>query len=150
MPDNPQPRRFPAPWSVEEAAEAFVVVDAIDQRLSFNYFDEEERGANSSRLRKPDAFNVAWVISRLPALIRGEKALGVAPLHQGPWTATDHSTWFAIDDASGRRVCTVYVDHPDAGALTWDEARRLANGIAKLPELMSVQDSCPDTPPSSV
>lgn len=33
-------------------------------------------------------------------------------------------------------VCAVYVDQPTAGSLTWDEARRIVNIIAKLPDLL--------------
>lgn len=35
----------------------------------------------------------------------------------------------------------VYVEHASAGALTWDEARRLANGIARLPEMSEKKSS---------
>ena len=135
MQDNPQPRRFPVPWTVEEVAEAFAVVDANGTRLSFIYFDADERGANSIRPLKPEALKVAEAISALPALMQGERVGDMDTSLRGPWTATDRATWFTVDDATGRRVCSVYVDHPEAGSLTWDEARRLVNGMARVPEL---------------
>ena len=107
------------------------MVDASGRRLSFTYFDAVQRGANSGRAFKPEAFDIAGAISSLPTLLRGEKATGLAPLQR-----TDRSTWFTVGNVAGRLVCAVYVDHPDAGSLTWDEARRLANGIARLPELL--------------
>jgi hypothetical protein len=43
MQDNPQPRRFPPPWTVEEVAKAYVVTDASGTRLGFVYFDDASR-----------------------------------------------------------------------------------------------------------
>ena len=35
------PRRFPAPWSVQEMEESFVVQDAHCQPLAYLFFDDE-------------------------------------------------------------------------------------------------------------
>ncbi len=48
---------------------------------------------------------------------------------------------YAIDDASGRTVAWVYAADGQRlaampYALSWDEARRIAHGIARLPELL--------------
>jgi hypothetical protein len=135
MHDNSQRRRFPAPWRVEEVAEAFVVVDAAGRRLCFVYFDEASRGANSSRPLKPEAFKIAQAIAVLPTIIQGERGGDLDTPLPGPWIANDRSDWFTVDDTTGRLVCAVYVDHPEAGSLSWDKARRIANGTAGMPEL---------------
>lgn len=119
-------RRFPAPWSVVGAAEAFVVVDAHGTFLTFTYFDEVERGANSIRWMKPAAREIAEGIARLPA---GDAML--PSMITAPCTAEDRTTWFKVTDANRRDVCAVYVDEPHAGSLSRDEARRIAAGIAR-------------------
>jgi hypothetical protein len=37
----PSPRRFPAPWSIEEQPACFVVSDANGQKLAYVYFEDE-------------------------------------------------------------------------------------------------------------
>jgi hypothetical protein len=51
---------------------------------------------------------------------------------------------YVIEDASGRQVAWVYAaDERRLSAmpyaLTWDEARRIAAGIARLPELLGTK-----------
>jgi hypothetical protein len=129
-------RRFPAPWSVVEAAEAYVVTDANGTKLAFSYFDTAERGANAIRWLKPEARQLMDAIARLPELLKGEGSPTVQmPIH-APWTVQDRGDWLRVTDAAGHSVCDVYVESPRAGSLTWDEARRIANGIAKLPGLV--------------
>jgi hypothetical protein len=139
MQDNPHSLRFPRPWTVEEVAEAYVVTDVSGTRLGFVYFDEASRGANSIRRLKPKALELAQAIAALPGLMQGERAREAPAPLGGSWTATDRTTWFTVDDSSGSRVCAVYVGHPEAGSLTWDEARRLANGVARLPVLTGTE-----------
>jgi hypothetical protein len=43
-------RRFPPPWSVEEAAACFVVVDSAGQKLAYVYFEDEPGRAISSQV----------------------------------------------------------------------------------------------------
>jgi hypothetical protein len=60
------PRRFPAPWRVEENAESFVVTDGLGQKLAFLYFeDEPQRRTSMKRLTKDDAWRIARAITRI-------------------------------------------------------------------------------------
>jgi hypothetical protein len=36
-----EPRRFPPPWTVEEATESFCIRDASEQALAYVYFEDE-------------------------------------------------------------------------------------------------------------
>jgi hypothetical protein len=56
------------------------------------------------------------------------------PGTQGPFFVEDRKTWFSVTDASGIRLAAVYHSDPEAGDLTPDEARRIAAGIARLPD----------------
>ncbi|WP_406854644.1 hypothetical protein ABEG18_19135 [Alsobacter sp. KACC 23698] len=56
------------------------------------------------------------------------------PGTQGPFFVEDRKTWFSVTDASGIRLAAVYHSDPEAGDLTPDEARRIAVGIARLPD----------------
>ena len=58
------PRRFPPPWRVVEVAEAYSLVDANGFTLSYCYFDEVERGANSTRMTRDEARRIANGIAR--------------------------------------------------------------------------------------
>jgi hypothetical protein len=52
------------------------------------------------------------------------------------WTVEDQGACFILRDHNGMALAYVYYDHPQAGDLTWDEARRIAANIAKLPGLL--------------
>jgi len=58
-----------------------------------------------------------------------------------PWTVHQVGGGYRVDDANGQTLAFVYGRDvqvaPQAKALTWDEARRIAAGIARLPELMT-------------
>ncbi len=65
------PRRFPAPWKVEQGGESYVVVDAHGQHLAYLYFeDEPTRQRLMKRLSKDDAWRIARAITRIPALMQ--------------------------------------------------------------------------------
>ena len=57
-----------------------------------------------------------------------------------PWAVTRTKGGWRIEDATGQPLAYVYGDDRPQGAssqvLTVDEARRIALGIARLPELM--------------
>jgi hypothetical protein len=50
-----------------------------------------------------------------------------------PWRVVDATQSFKIVDATGQALAYVHYDDPNG--LTWDEARRIAANIAKLPQL---------------
>lgn len=66
-------RRFPPPWTVEEVAEAFVVIDANGQRLAYVYHaDAAQRGTLQGHLTRDEARRIAANIAKLPGLLRPE------------------------------------------------------------------------------
>jgi hypothetical protein len=73
MPD--QPRRFPPPWSVEEAdskldRRCFIVRDANGHALAYVYFEGEAgRQAAAKLLTRDEARGVAADIAKLPELL---------------------------------------------------------------------------------
>jgi hypothetical protein len=76
------------------------------------------------------AERVAHAIAQLPALLKGEAAeLGEIPA--GPWSVEDSDGMFRVN-SPGYALACVYYAYRRAGDLTWDEARRLAAGTARL------------------
>jgi len=65
-----------------------------------------------------------------------------------PWYVHEIAGGFVVIDAGGRRLAYVYCDPAQRGAntemLTPDEARRVASGIARLPELLGGRSGTPD------
>jgi hypothetical protein len=64
-----------------------------------------------------------------------------------PWTVHKVAVGYRVDDADGQALAYVYgrdvhMAHQAKG-LTWDEARRIAAGIARLPELLAMRSSTP-------
>jgi hypothetical protein len=65
------PRRFPAPWSIDERQKSFIVKDADDQMLAYLYFeDEPQRRMSMKRLTRDEAFLLAVNIAKLPSVPR--------------------------------------------------------------------------------
>jgi hypothetical protein len=57
-----------------------------------------------------------------------------------PWTVDEQSTCFVVQDHSGQVLAYIYYKEPDrrsaAKLPTKDDARRIADNFAKLPELL--------------
>jgi hypothetical protein len=66
--------RLRAPWTIEEHAESFIVVDANGQKLAYIYFeDEESRRSVMNRLTRDEARRIAANIAKLPVFIEAER-----------------------------------------------------------------------------
>jgi hypothetical protein len=58
-----------------------------------------------------------------------------------PWTVEEKFAHFVVRDADGKALAHIYFvkDEPGAKQLTKDEARRIAENFAWLPELLRSQ-----------
>jgi hypothetical protein len=65
-------RRFPPPWSIEEAnAACFIVRDSTGQGLGYFYFEEElGRRSAAKLLTRDEARRMAANFAKLPELLR--------------------------------------------------------------------------------
>jgi hypothetical protein len=70
---KPSPRHFPAPWSVEELDNCFVVIDSAGQKLACVYFEEEPGRRSAAKLMTRDeARRIAVNLARLPELLMAQ------------------------------------------------------------------------------
>jgi hypothetical protein len=65
-------RRFPPPWTIDEANNAcFIVRDATGQALGYFYFEDEPgRRSTAKLLTKEEARRMAVNFAKLPELLR--------------------------------------------------------------------------------
>jgi len=64
-------RRFPAPWSVEQIAGGFKVLDATGQALAYVYARDSAADAGTAKVLTTDgARRIAANIAKLPELLK--------------------------------------------------------------------------------
>ena len=64
-------RRFPAPWTVEEIAGGFKIVDANKQSIAYVYGHADPRDAGiANSLSLDEARRIATNIAKLPVLLK--------------------------------------------------------------------------------
>jgi hypothetical protein len=65
------PRRFPAPWTIDEMPACFVVRDREGLALAYVYYEDESgRQSAAKLLTKDDAWRIASNIAKLPNVPR--------------------------------------------------------------------------------
>jgi hypothetical protein len=80
---------------------------------------------------------VAELVAAIPAIVKGETAAqGLPPGIQPPFRLVERTGAFVVSSAEGRQLAWVFWNDPKAGDLGHDEARRIAAGIARLPNRM--------------
>ena len=68
----PGSRRFPAPWSVDEGTESFIIRDANGQALAHVYYEDEKGRRDLMHwLTRDEARRIALNIAKIPAYRRG-------------------------------------------------------------------------------
>ncbi|WP_460452453.1 hypothetical protein [Alsobacter sp. SYSU BS001988] len=115
----------------------FRVADATRCILAYCYGDSTGYRSTGSVMMSPNqAKAMAELIASLPNLMHGVESAALPPGLHSPFEVEDRRTWFSVTDASGIRVAAVYFGDPEAGDLIRDEARRVAAGISRLPDLV--------------
>ncbi|GGH12575.1 hypothetical protein GCM10007036_10530 [Alsobacter metallidurans] len=71
---------------------------------------------------------VSGFVAQLPTLLEGE-GVDLGDIPAGQWTVQDSDSM----NSPGYALACVYYADRRAGDLTWDEARRISAGIARLP-----------------
>lgn len=131
--------RYPA-QAGQQGAEAQALPCALTNPLTA-YLDWQGRGLSLTRPRgRPGCRGQegACVSGLFYALTHGM----TQRRFPAPWSMREIPGGFAVSDATGRTLAYVYAAEGQRlsampQALSWDEARRIAAGIVRLPELLA-------------
>ncbi len=106
MPATMKPRRFPAPWTVKEMEESFVVQDATGQPLAYLYFDEHpQRRSVTKRLSRDEARRIAVNIVKLRACCVNSSAGATGELRQAAGPAAAMAVVRSHSRRSSNAIC---------------------------------------------
>jgi hypothetical protein len=73
------PRRFPLPWSIDEAKESFCIRDSNGQALAYVYFEDEPgRRTAAGLLTRDETRRIAANMAKLGEAARAAAASGIA------------------------------------------------------------------------
>jgi hypothetical protein len=127
------PRRFPPPWRAEPIPAGQLIVDATGTKLAYVYgVDPRAQTSMAGSLTFAQAEMIAAAITQLPDVLREGRQAPALSVRM-TLTVEESSEFFRVRDAGNYGVATIYFVDKRAGDLTWDEARRIAANVAKLP-----------------
>jgi hypothetical protein len=142
-PPHSSDRVFRQPWTYAAVGAGFRISDADGVWLAYVFGDHPGSiAARSNKLTRAQSETVARAVAQLPALLDESLQADTTPMPavlRTPFRVEDCGNWFPVSDAHGFRIAEVYAGERRACHLTADQARSIANGIARLPELLEVR-----------